>query len=215
MTHPQSFREFDPAALSQPDRYKLLVGGVVPRPIAWVATRSAAGVDNLAPFSFFCGVGSDPLTMLFCPANNADGSEKDSLRNAKPVSEGGTGEFVVNIVPHRLVHAMNQTSASLAYGTSEFDACGVASAKCKVVSPMRVLESPVAYECATIQVIRTNPGAPNGGNIVLGRVVHVWVAEGVANERLQLNPAAIDAVGRMGGFGYVTTRDRFEIPRPE
>ncbi len=214
MTNPPSFREFDPAALSQPDRYKLLVGGVIPRPIAWVATRSVAGVDNLAPFSFFCGVGSDPLTMLFCPANNADGLEKDSLRNAKPIGEGGTGEFVVNIVPHRLVQAMNQTSASLAYGTSEFDACGVAGATCKVVSPMRVLESPVAYECATIQVIRTNPGAPNGGNIVLGRVVHVWVAEGVANERLQLDPTAIDAVGRMGGLGYVTTRDRFEIPRP-
>ena len=212
---PSSFREFDPAALSQIERYKLLVGGVVPRPIAWVSTRSIDGADNLAPFSFFCGVGSDPMTMLFCPANNPDGSEKDSLRNAKSISEGGTGEFVVNVVPHRLAQAMNQTSANLPIGTSEFEACGVASAPCRVVSARRVLESPVAYECATIQVIRTNPGVSNGGNIVLGRVVHVWVADGVANERLQLDPGAIDAVGRMGGFGYSTTRDRFEIARPD
>ncbi len=214
MSHTPPFVELDPATLSQPDRYKLLVGGVIPRPIAWVSTRSPEGVDNLAPFSFFSAVGSDPMTMLFCPANNGDGSEKDSLRNAKPISEGGTGEFVVNVVPHRLAQVMNQTSAPLPYGTSEFEACGVASAPSRVVAPKRVLESPVAYECATIQVIRTNPGVANSGNIVLGRVVHVWLAEGVANERLQLNPAAIDAVGRMSGFGYATTRERFEIVRP-
>lgn len=155
------------------------------------------------------------MTMLFCPANNGDGSEKDSLRNAKPIGEGGTGEFVVNIVPHRLAQAMNQTSACLPYGTSEFDVSGVAAAPCKVVAPKRVAESPIAYECTTIQVIRTNPGTPNAGNIVLGRVVHVWLAEGVADERLRIDPAKIDAVGRMGGFGYATTRDRFEIARPD
>lgn len=210
-----SFVEIDPTAISQPDRYKLLVGGVIPRPIAWVSTRSPQGGDNLAPFSFFCAVGSDPMTMLFCPANNGDGSEKDSLRNAKPVSEGGTGEFVVNVVPHRLAQVMNQTSALLPYGTSEFEACQVASASSRIVAPKRVLESPVAYECVTIQVIRTNPGVANAGNIVLGRVVHVWLASGVANERLHLNPAAIDAVGRMSGNGYATTRDRFEIVRPD
>lgn len=155
------------------------------------------------------------MTMLFCPANNGDGSEKDSLRNAKPIGEGGTGEFVVNIVPHRLAQAMNQTSACLPYGTSEFDVSGVAAAPCKVVAPKRVAESPIAYECTTIQVIRTNPGTPNAGNIVLGRVVHVWLADGVADERLRIDPAKIDAVGRMGGFGYATTRDRFEIARPD
>lgn len=215
MTNHDAFAEFDPASLTQPERYKLLVGGIVPRPIAWVSTRSTDGADNLAPYSFFCGVGSDPMTLLFCPATNPDGSEKDSLRNAKPLSEGGTGEFVVNVVPHHLAEAMNRTSAHLPYGTSEFEACGVASAPCRIVSPRRVLESPVAYECTTIQVIRTNPGAPNGGNIVLGRVVHVWLAHGVANERLQLDPARIDAVGRMGGFAYTTTRERFEIRRPD
>lgn len=154
------------------------------------------------------------MTMLFCPANNTDGSEKDSLRNAKPVIEGGTGEFVVNVVPHHMAEAMNHTSAALPYGTSEFDVCGVRAGASRVVAPKRVLDSPIAYECTTIQVIRTNPGTQNAGNIVLGRVVHVWVAEGVANERLQIDPGAIDVVGRMGGVGYSTTRDRFEIPRP-
>lgn len=208
------FTDFDPATLSQPDRYKILIGSVLPRPIAWVSTQSPDGKDNLAPFSFFSGVGSDPMTVLFCPANNADGSEKDTLRNAKPLSEGGTGEFVVNVVPHRLAEVMNQTSALLPPGVSEFERCGVAAAASRVVRPKRVLESPVAFECATIQVIRTNPGVANSGNVVLGRVVHIWIAEGVANARWHMDASAIDAVGRMGGFEYATTRDRFELARP-
>src|SRR5580765_603384 len=88
--------DLDPLALSQADRYKLLIGCIVPRPIAFVSTVSPSGRLNLAPFSFFNGVGSDPMTLLFCPANKPDGSEKDTLRNCKPVSEGGTGQFVVN-----------------------------------------------------------------------------------------------------------------------
>ena len=89
--------ELDPETLSPQERYKLLIGGIVPRPIAFVSTISPAGALNLAPFSFFNAVGSSPMLLSFCPANRADGEEKDSLRNAKPVAEGGVGEFVVNI----------------------------------------------------------------------------------------------------------------------
>ena len=93
----------DPAELSQAERYKLLIGGIVPRPIAVVSTVSVEGVFNVAPFSFFNGVGSDPMTLLFCPANTADGGEKDSLRNAKPAAEGGTGVFVVNVASEEIL----------------------------------------------------------------------------------------------------------------
>ena len=76
----------------------------------------------------------------------------------------------------------------------------------------RVALSPVSFECRTLAVIRTNPGVPAGGNVVLGQVVHVHLSDAVVNERLHTDPAALDAIGRMGGLGYCTTRDRFEMP---
>ena len=203
--------EFSPATLPIPDRYKLMIGGVIPRPIAWVSTMSPDGKLNLAPFSFFAGVGSNPMTLLFCPANKADGSEKDSLRNAKPVSEGGTGEFVINIVSHALAKPMAISAEELPYGESEFDTTGMTPQPSRVVKPPRVLQSPISYECKTKQVIRTNPNQPGGGNIVLGEVVHIWVADNIINERMHIDPAKLDAIGRLGGLEYSTTRERFSM----
>ena len=207
----------DPEQISQSERYKLLIGCIVPRPIAWVSTAAPDGSSfNLAPFSFFNGVGSNPMTLLFCPANKADGTEKDSLRNAKPVAEGGSGEFVVNITPEALSRLMAATSEPLPYGESEFELAGLTMEPSNVVRPPRVRESPVAFECQTVQVIRTNPGPPStsggAGNIVIGRVVHVFVRDDLIDERLHIDQAKLDAVGRMGGLGYTRTRDRFTLP---
>jgi len=80
------------------------------------------------------------------------------------------------------------------------------------VRPARVLESPISFECRTLQVVRTNPRAPAGGNIVIGEVMHIWVRDDLINERLHIDPARLDAIGRMGGLGYCRTRDRFELP---
>lgn len=204
--------EIEPDRLSPADRYKLLIGGIVPRPIALVSSISADSAVNLAPFSFFNGVGSNPMTLLFCPANNADGSEKDTLRNVKPQAEGGTGEFVVNLACDAYAQRVAGAAEPLAYGQSEFELVGLTAAPSAVVRPPRVAESPLAFECRTVQVIRTNPGQPAGGNIVIGRVVHVFVRDDVINDRHHLDAAKIDAVGRMGGLGYTRTRDRFELP---
>lgn len=207
--------EFDPAALAQEDRYKLLIGCIVPRPIALVSTLSPDGKPNLAPFSFFAGVGSNPMTLLFCPANKADGSEKDSLRNAKPAAEGGTGEFVVNVAVESYERQVAACAEPLAYGESEFNLSGLRMAPSVSVRPARVAESPVAFECRTVQVIRTNPGAPAGGNIVIGQVVHVFVRDDLINARFHTDPSILRAIGRMGGLGYVRTGDtanRFEMP---
>lgn len=204
--------DIDPAALSIPDRYKLLIGGIVPRPIAVVSTIDAHGRHNVAPFSFFAGVGSNPLTLLFCPANKPDGTEKDTLLNCKPVAEGGRAEFVVNIMSAAHINRAIAAAEDLPYGESEFPLVGLTPAACKRVASPRIAEAAVSYECRTLQVIRTNPGAPAGGNIVIGEVLHVWTRDGVANERLHLDPGAIDAVGRMGGLGYCTTRERFDVP---
>lgn len=204
--------DLDPATLDISSRYKLLIGAIVPRPIAFVSTMSHDGRTNLAPFSFFAGVGANPMTLLFCPANNADGSEKDTLRNAKPASEGGTGQFVVNLATERYAAQVAAASEELPFGESEFEFVGLAPEPSSKVKPPRVMESPVCFECETVQVIRLNPGAPAGGNIVLGRVVHVRTHDGVIDERMRIAPEQIRAIGRMAGLTYCTTHERFEMP---
>lgn len=206
---------FDPADLTQPDCYKLLIGLIVPRPIALVSTISSTNTLNLAPFSFFAGVGSNPMSLLFCPANKNDGSDKDSLRNALPVSEGGVGEFVVNVVSEEIARRMAACAEPLAFGESEFDLSGLSPAPSVIVKPPRVLESPASFECRTFQVIRTNRGAPGGGNVVLGHVVRLHVRDELLNDRLHTDPSRLGAIGRMGGLGYVRTADaaqRFDLP---
>ena len=206
--------ELDPAHLSRADRYKLLIGGIVPRPIAFVSTISVDGIANLAPFSFFNGVGSDPMTLLFCPANDGDGGEKDTLRNAKPRAEGGQGEFVVNAAVEAYLEQVVQASATLPPEESEFELTGLSPVPGRVVAPPRVGESPLAYECRTLQVIRTNPGKPGGGNVVLGEVLHVHVRDDLIDERHRIDAEALRAVGRMGGADYARTRDRLRVDRP-
>lgn len=204
--------DVSPESLKVADRYKLLIGAIVPRPIALVSTCDAAGRLNLAPFSFFAGVGSNPMTLLFCPANSPEGEEKDTLRNAKPVAEGGVGEFVVNIVPASIARAAAIAAEPLPFGESEFDLSGLTPAPCRLVRAARVFQSPASFECQTQQVIRTNPGQPAGGNIVIGRVVHVWIQDDIVNERWHIDAQKLDAVGRMGGLEYCRTRDRFTLP---
>lgn len=204
--------DLDPASLAPADRYKLLIGCIVPRPIALVSTVSPSGAPNLAPFSFFNGAGSDPMALLFCPANKPDGTEKDSLRNAKPVEEGGTGEFVVNLATEAYAARVAGAAEPLPYGESEFDLVGLTPAPCVRVRPPRVAESPVAFECRTLQVIRLNPGKTGGGNIVIGQVVHIHLADGLINDRFHVDPERLAAIGRMGGLGYCRTRDRFQMP---
>lgn len=204
--------ELDPAALAQPDRYKLLIGGIVPRPIALISTIAPDGRPNLAPFSFFCGVGSDPMMLLFCPANKPDGSEKDSLRNAMPESEGGTGQFVVNVATEDYAAKVAGAAEPLLYGESEFELVGLTPGPSRLVRPPRVAESPLAFECLTDRIIRTGPGIPSAGNIVLGRVVHVFVRDDLINDRYHIDPARLNAIGRMGGTTYARTLDRFDMP---
>ena len=205
--------QIDPSDVSATDRYKLLIGAIVPRPIAVVSTVSWDGQPNLAPYSFFNGIGSDPMTLLFCPVNPPDGGEKDSLRNAKPADEGGTGEFVVCVATEKIIRPVAAASEALPYGESEYELAGLTPVPSVKVRPPRVAESPVAFECVTREVGRTNPGVPGGGNVVIGEVVQVFVRDDVINERLHVDPERLAAVGRMGGAAYVTTQARFDLPR--
>jgi flavin reductase (DIM6/NTAB) family NADH-FMN oxidoreductase RutF len=152
------------------------------------------------------------MTLLFCPANTPTGEEKDTLRNAKPLAEGGTGEFVVNIVTESIAQQMALCAEPLPYGESEFDLAHLTPAPSHIVKPPRVTQCPVAFECITKQVIRTNPGQPAGGNIVLGEVVHIHLDEGIVNDKLHTDYTKLTAIGRMGGLSYCKTNDRFDLP---
>lgn len=204
--------DLDPDTLAARERYRLLIGCIVPRPIALVSTISPDGRPNLAPYSFFSGLGSDPLTVLFCPANRPDGGEKDSLRNAKPVAEGGAGEFVVNAAVESYAREIAASAEELAYGESEFELTGLETAPSSVVRPPRIARAPWAFECRTLQVVRTNPGVPAGGNVVIGRVVRIHLAEGLADARLVIDADRLAAVGRLGGISYCFTRQRYSMP---
>jgi len=203
--------ELDPTSLSPAERYKLLIGCVVPRPIAFVTTIDSRGRSNLAPFSFFNGFGAVPMIVGFAPANRPDGIEKDTLRNAAPESEGGTGAFVVHPAVERYEHAVALAAEPLPYGESEIDLTRLRTVRSRTVSPPRLADAPFAVEGRARQILRFAPGEPNGANLVIGEVVHIAVEDGLVNERMHVDPDRLAAIGRMGGFGYCRTTDRFEM----
>lgn len=205
--------ELDIASMPIGLRYNLLLGAVVPRPIAVVGTMNAAGQHNLAPFSFFNAVSSEPMVLMFCPVSRGDGGENDSLRNAKPVQEGGSGCFSVSLATEENIAKVVKCAADLAHGESEFDYAGLTPRMCARIRAPYMAESPVHFECETIEVKRFAPGVPFGGNMVLGRVVHARIDDALVHPRMHVDPVQLRAVGRMGGQWYARTGDRFELER--
>jgi flavin reductase (DIM6/NTAB) family NADH-FMN oxidoreductase RutF len=200
--------ETDLTKLTPRDAYALLISVILPRPIAWVSTVSADGRGNLAPFSFFQGVTANPPTLLFVAANTREGAKKDTLRNIE-----ATGEFTVNLVPYSLAEAMNATSASLPHGESEFERFGIRAVPAARVRPPRVADSPVSLECVLDRIVSVGEG-PLAGNVIFGRILHAHVDDAVLGADGRPDPAKLDLIGRLGGEGYVRTRERFDLRRP-
>jgi len=194
--------------LSPRESYPWLINAINPRPIAWVSTISAGGQTNLAPFSFFQGVCASPPTLLFTGANDRTGKKKDSVVNVEQVPE-----FVVNVVPYALREVMNQTSAPLPHGESEFDRFNIATAPSSRVRPPRVAAAPVAFECKLDRIVRVGEG-PLAGNVVFGTVLCMHVSETVLGPDGRIDPHKLDTIGRMGGDYYTRTTELFTIKRP-
>jgi flavin reductase (DIM6/NTAB) family NADH-FMN oxidoreductase RutF len=203
----------DPGEHQARQIYKIMTGIIVPRPVALVSTVDADGVPNVAPFSFFCGVGSAPPTLLFCPVlrsiDGADlGRQKDTLRNVEE-----TGEFVVNVVDEAIAAAANATAAEVPPHVDEFQLAVLTPVAGLVVRAPRVAESPAQMECKLRQVIYTSQ-KPGGGVIVLGEILRFHLRADLV-DNFQVDPAGLDAVGRMAGNTWVRTQDRFELTRPK
>ncbi len=205
-------QSFDAGTLTPKENYKLLSGSVVPRPIAWVSTVDAAGIRNLAPYSFFTVVSANPPILCFCPSPREAGdglrASKDTLENVR-----ATGEFVVNIVTEATVAAMNATAAQLLPEMDEFTLAGLTSLPGELVRAPRVAEAAVQMECRLTQIVEVS-ALPLGGSLVLGEVVRFHVSEAVLEPGLHIASEKLKAVGRMAGASYVRTRDRFELERP-
>ena len=200
--------ELDPLHIPPSALYQHLIRVIAPRPIAWVSTVSLSGVTNLAPFSFFTGAGSRPPSLVFCPSNRRDGSPKDTLKNILD-----TGEFVVNAVPFRMAAEMNLSSAELPPDESEFELTGVATTESKLVKPPRVQASPVSLECRLLHHLALESG-PGGANLVVGRILHIYMDDGILDADGFADAGLLDLIGRLGGASYCRTTDRFNIPRP-
>jgi flavin reductase (DIM6/NTAB) family NADH-FMN oxidoreductase RutF len=204
---------FDPQQESVQNIYKLMIGAIVPRPIAFVSSLDVRGVRNLAPFSFFNGVSADPPVVLFCASvrrgdpQRGVGPHKDTLLNVID-----TREFVINVVTESIAEKMNLTSAQVPPDVDEFELSGLTPLPSELVKPPRVAESPVQMECRLRQIVEISEKL-HGSTIVLGDVLRFHVREDLV-ENFRIDADKLAAIGRMGGPTYVRTRDRFDLERP-
>ena len=208
MTVHSDFAALVTAERDRRDNFKTLLSSVLPRPIAFVSTLSADGVPNLAPFSFFNGVGSNPPAVIFSPCTKADGTTKDTLNNLRRVPE-----FVVNVVPYAIREAMNQASFPYPPEVDEFEAAGFTPLPSRFVRPCRVAESPVHLECKLLQIVPVGDG-PLSANICIGEVLCFHVARDHLLADGTVDGRKIDLVARLGADDYATMRDRFTLPKP-
>jgi flavin reductase (DIM6/NTAB) family NADH-FMN oxidoreductase RutF len=200
--HLKADMQIDPSKTSKADNYKLLTNLVVPRPIAWVSTQGSDGVINLAPFSFFNAVGSEPPYLIVSIGHNDDGGPKDTARNIN-----ATGEFVVNLVTEELFEAMNVSAADFPPGISELEAAHLHAAPSVRVKAPRVAEAQASLEC------KLHSAQPLGANtLFIGEVVMFHVADHLVGPRFHVNNFA--PIGRLGSPSvYCRTTDRFDIAR--
>jgi flavin reductase (DIM6/NTAB) family NADH-FMN oxidoreductase RutF len=196
---------FDFRDLSPTERYKLLGGLVVPRPIALVTTRDRDGRHNAAPFSFFNVLSEEPPLVVLGLGISPTGRAKDTTNNIRDF-----GEFVVHLVDEPIAEAMNLCAIDLPPEISEVDLANFSLSPSERVAPGRIAEAPVAMECRRYVTLQPGPER----YIVLGEVLVLYVRDGIVDPgSLRIDRDSYAPIGRLFGGGYVRTHDRFEMPR--
>lgn len=206
MTKHEGYHAFDFADLTAREAYKVMIGTIVPRPIAWVTTISPDGVANAAPYSFFNCLSADPPILALGVENKADKSFKDTAYNIRM-----TNCFTVNIVDRANVKAMAVTAANVPPEVDEVALAGLTTAPGDRVACPRIAEAPVAFECERYLGIAVS----SAREIILGRIVRAHIREDIIDPRtFYSDHEKLDALGRMGGNGYAGTMDYFDWPTP-
>lgn len=194
--------------LDTADRYKLTTGLIVPRPIGWIGSRSTDGVPNLAPYSFFNAVATNPPVLLFS-TGVFDGIIKDSLQNIRD-----TGVFTASLVDHDLAVAMNDSSATLGPDVDEFEKTGLTAANFGQVDAPGVEEAKAVVECEAVREVEFGDKDGLHHVITFGEVIAFHIDSQVL-DGTRIDPVRLDALGRLAGTDYTTTRDQFRLDRPD
>jgi flavin reductase (DIM6/NTAB) family NADH-FMN oxidoreductase RutF len=200
--------QIDPSQQALQENYKLLIGSILPRPIAFVSTCSKNGIANLAPFSFFTGITADPPTVCFSILHRfSDGKEKDTLQNIRE-----TKEFVINSVSMDIVEKVNNCAVEFAPEINEFAECGFTQIQGERVNVARVAEAAISMECELLQLIDIgNPGA-GGGTLVIGEVKLFHIQSDLLDKG-RINTAKMKSVGRLAGSDYIEVKEFFNVQR--
>ncbi len=191
-------------------RHSLYGALVTPRPIGWISTVSASGTINLAPFSFFNLIASDPLCCMYCAnGSHLAGGPKDSLANVREV-----GEFVFNLCTWDLREQMNLTAANSPRDVNEMAAAGLTAADSVSVRPPRVAASPIALECTVFDIVELPSSDTLTNTMIMGRVQVVHIADEVIVDGM-IDFARMRALGRLGYNDYTVVDNVFTMVRPD
>ncbi len=192
------------AALPLQERYKLLASLVIPRPIAWISTVNAAGVNNCAPYSFFNAFAEDPPLCMISFGPRQDGLAKHTLKNIQD-----TGEFVVNLVDEATANAMHISAEEIPEEESEFDKTGLTPVPALRVRHPRIAEAPVSFECRvykTLEITATRI-------FIFGEIILLHARDGIVDPLTKrVDEAHYQPIGRLYANRYCTTRQRFVLP---
>jgi flavin reductase (DIM6/NTAB) family NADH-FMN oxidoreductase RutF len=192
------------AEVSPQERYKLLIGLVIPRPIAWISTRSQNGIANCAPFSFFNVFSEEPPLCVIGINPRSDGALKHSLKNIRR-----TGEFVVNLVDEASANAMHVSSREFGEDESEFEHAGLTEAPSLLVEHPRIAEAAACLECRVERLLHIS----GTRELVLGEILLVHAREGIIDPATKrISEELYRPVGRLFANRYCTTRQRFDLP---
>lgn len=199
---------YDPTEHPLLETHKLMIGSIVPRPIAFVSTLSKDGFENLAPFSYFNGICSNPPSIMFCPARRGyDGKTKDTLNNIRD-----TEEFAVNIVSEDFAEQMVFTSTDFEPEVNEFEVSGLTPEPCQKIAPPKVAEAKISFECKLNQIVPVGNEGPGGGFVIIGTIVLFHIDDDVYEDGY-INLEKLRPIGRLAGNMYTRTTDKLEIIR--
>ncbi|MDQ0163034.1 flavin reductase family protein [Bacillus alveayuensis] len=197
--------KFHPDQLTTNEMYKLLIGSIVPRPIAWVSTISPEGRLNLAPFSFFTVASRQPpmLCISIGPGvGEREGTEKDTLVNIRTQKE-----FVVNVVPSYLGNKMQKTSENFPSHINEFDVAQLTPIESEFIQPKRIKESPIHMECQLERMIQLG-----SDHLIIGKIVLYHIKDDYYLGNYKINLEKLQPLGRLAG-NYSEINNFFNLPR--